>query len=51
MHLNNFVPLFEFKVVFFALHSLKPSSNVQTVASVVFRLVLCCTCCGFVLLK
>ena len=43
-HLNNFVPLFAFEVVFFALDSLQPSSHVEIVVSVVFGLVLCCTC-------
>ena len=50
-HFNNFVLLFAFEVVFFAVDSLQPSSYVVTVVSVVFELVLCCTCWRFVPLK
>ena len=34
-HLNNFVPLLAFKVVFFALDGLQPSSHVEPVVSIV----------------
>ena len=45
------MPLFVFEVVFFALDSLQLSSHVENVVWVVFWLVLCCTCWGFVPLK